>query len=179
MSDVFSTVFGGRKSSSGGTNSSSSSSLSENQAFPMLQAGLGGQVANATGASGQMANMLGLNGPQAQNTGFDTWKNSTGYKFGMDQGMQAITGGAASKGLLNSGATGKALAKFGQNYADTQYGNYFNQLLGVNNSGNNAANIIGGAGQKSTSQSESEGQQWSNSKENPGIGKFLGSLMGK
>jgi hypothetical protein len=179
MSDVFQTVFGGRKSSSGGTTSSSSSSLSENQAYPFLQGALAPQVGNATGASNQMASLLGLNGADAQNAGFDNWRNSTGYQFGLDQGREAITGSAASKGLLNSGATAKALTKFGTGYANQQFGNYFNQVLGLGNQGNQAAGVLTSAGQKSTSQSQSQGQQWSNSKDSPGIGKFLGSLMGK
>lgn len=168
------------QSSNQSSGSSTSSSLSNNLAYPALSQAMMPQVQNATGSSNQMANMLGLNGAQGQNEGFNNWKNSTGYQFGLDQGMGAITGGAASKGLLNSGSTAKALGKFGMDYASTKYGDYMNQLMGLGNQGNSAAGIIGNTGQQSQSQSQSV--QQSSGKEmgaKDGIGKMLGSIFTK
>jgi hypothetical protein len=180
MGSIASSLFGGNKTSSGGTSNSSSTSLSENQAYPFLQGALSPQVNNAGASSNAMADLLGLNGGGAQNAGFDNWRNSTGYQFGMDQGTQAITGGAASKGLLNSGATAKALQKFGTGYANQQFGNYFNQMLGLGNMGNQAAGVLTNAGQKSTSQSNSQSQQWSKGQNSSGgLGSFIGSILTK
>lgn len=172
MSDLFGAsnqIFGGNSSQS----SSKNSSLSNNLAYPGLSTALTPQVNNATGSSNQMANMLGLNGAQGQNQGFQNWQNSTGYQFGLDQGTQAITGNAAATGLLNSGATAKALNTYGQNYANTQYGNYFNQLMGLQNSGNQAAGVVAGAGQQSQSQGTS---QSTGSQSSGGLGGALGSI---
>ena len=160
MGSLFSQPFGGTQS-----NSSSS-----NQAYPYLQGALSGTVGNGTGAGNQIANMLGLNGAPAQNAGFSNWQNSTGYQFGLNQGMQSINGNAATQGLLNSGGTLKALDTYGQNYANTQYGNYTNMLQSLLGSGNQAAGIIGSAGNKS--QSTSSGTQG-------GIGTGIGSLLAK
>lgn len=167
---------GGKLDGRTGQQSSSSSSLSNNQAYPMLSGALQPQVNNATNSSNQMSSLLGLNGAGAQNSGFDNWRNSTGYQFGMDQGTKAITGSAAAKGLLNSGSTAKALNTYGQGYADQQFGNYFQQLLGLDNMGNNAAGVIENAGQQSTSKSNSSGVDYKNG---TSAGNIVGSLLAK
>lgn len=133
----------------GGSNSYKSSST--NQAYPTLANDFSGTISNATGAGNLIANMLGLNGPAGQQTGFNNWRNSTGYQFGLNQGLQSINGNAAAQGLLNSGATGKALMTYGQNYANTQYGNYVNQLQALLGSGLQAGGILSSAGNVSNS----------------------------
>lgn len=163
-----------------GGSTAKTQSQSNNQAYPMLSQALGGQVNNSGAASNQMANMLGLNGTQGQNQGFQNWQNSTGYQFGLNQGQQSVTGNAAAQGLLNSGATAKALDTYGQNYANTQYGNYDNQLQGLIGSGNQAANTIGGAGQQSSSTGQTNttnGSGFFGSQGSASAG--LGALFGK
>lgn len=168
------------KSDQGSVQSSQSQSSSSNQAFPMLSQALGGQVTNATGASDQLANMLGLNGPQGQNQAFQNWQNSTGYQFGLNQGQQAITGSNAAKGLLNSGATAKALDQFGTNYANTQYQNYLNPLQNLISSGNQAGGVIGATGGISNSSSSSMGRSSSSStgQQNGIVGPLLSAFAG-
>lgn len=94
----------------------------------------------------------GANTPQAQSA-FGNYLNSTGYKFQQQQGTQAITGSAAARGILNSGATAKALQTFGQGQAGASFGNYLGQLSGLNTqqggvaaSGLDAAKAIGANG---------------------------------
>lgn len=127
------------------------------------------QMNTGVQAGGQIANMLGLNGPQGQNQAFQNWQNSTGYKFGLDQGVQSINGNAATQGLLNSGATAKALDTYGQNYANTQYGNYINQLMGLGNQGLQAGSLVTNAGQNSSSQGAAA---------NGGVGGLISSGVG-
>lgn len=171
-----SNIFGQSASSS----NQSSQSSSSNQAYPYLQGALSGNVSNGSNAGNQIANMLGLNGPQGQNQGFQNWQNSTGYQFGLNQGTQAITGNAATQGLLNSGSTLKAVDTYGQNYANTQYQNYLNPLQNLLGSGISSGSVIGGAGNvsNSTSQGSSNGAG-----ANGGIGGLIsggvGALLGK
>lgn len=83
-----------------------------------------------------------------QNNAFNSYLNSTGYDFMFDQGQRGITGSAAARGLLNSGATAKALTKFGQNLGKSYFSDYLNQLGNMNN-------ILGGtasAGQNALGQ---------------------------
>ena len=48
-----------------------------------------------------------------------------GYQFRLSQGTQAITGNAAARGLLQSGATAQALTRYGQDLASQEYGNVY------------------------------------------------------
>lgn len=44
-----------------------------------------------------------------------------GYQFRLDQGLQGLDRSAAAKGKLFSGAQGKAISEYGQNYATNEY----------------------------------------------------------
>lgn len=164
MGSLQRSLFGGSKQSS--------SSLSENKAYPYLQEAFSPLVSQGNQATSAMANLLGLNGTPAQTQGFDNWRASTGYNFGLNQGMNAITGSAAAKGLLNSGSTARALSQFGQDYGATKFGDYLSQLQGLVNPALQAGGIISNAGQ--TSRSTSKG-----SSSNGGFGSVVGSLFGK
>lgn len=145
---------------------------STNQAFPQLSSTLSGTIGTGGAAGSQIANLLGLNGAQGQNQGFQNFRDSTGYQFGLDQGTQSITGNAATQGLLNSGGTLKALDTYGQNYANTQFQNYLNPLQGLLSSGLQGAGVLAGAG--NTSQGSSKSVTSSG-----GVGGALGSLLAK
>lgn len=122
--------------------------------------------AGFTGTAGNaLASLFGLNGSQAGTDAFNNWYNSTAGNFGLQQGMQAINGNQAARGLLNSGSTLKALNQFGQNYGATQIQNYMSNLLGLGNLGLGAGSLITQAGLKSKSQSS------------PGKGGMTGGLL--
>jgi hypothetical protein len=57
-------------------------------------------------------------------------QNDPGYKFTLGQGIGALLNSRAAGGMLNSGATGKALVDYGQAAGSTQYGNVYNRDLG-------------------------------------------------
>ncbi len=52
----------------------------------------------------------------------------------------------AAKGLLNSGATLKALTKYGQNLGSTTFNNYLSQLGGLSTTGLKAGAVTADAG---------------------------------
>lgn len=176
MSSIF-----GSPSQSNQSSQSQSQSSSQNLAYPMLSQALGGQITQGTQANGALGAMLGLGGDQAaQAQAFNNFKNSTGYQQGLTQGVNAITGSAATRGLLNSGSTAKAVDTYGQNYADSQYQNYTNLLQGLNSTGNQAAGIVGGTGQVSNSMANSASMGTStgdSSKEASNKMGFLGALL--
>lgn len=104
--------------------------------------------AGTTNAINQLLTSGGQNNPAFQN-----YLNSTGYNFQLQQGTGAISGNAASKGILNSGAAAKALQGYGQNLASTTFNNYLGQLGGLGamqgqqaQQGINAAGMVGQAG---------------------------------
>ncbi len=52
---------------------------------------------------------------------------SPGYQFRLGEGVNALQRGAAAKGNLLSGATQKALTRYGQDYGSNEYQNWLNQ----------------------------------------------------
>lgn len=84
------------------------------------------------GAYSALQALLGLGGdPAASQQAFDTYRGSTGYDFRLGEGTKAIERSAAARGGLNSGATLKALARYGQDYGSNEFSNYLGQLQGV------------------------------------------------
>lgn len=85
----------------------------------------------------------------------DNWQQDPGYQFRLDEGMKAINGAASARGMGNSGATLKALTKYGQDYASSEYDKVYNRnynrlsaLAGLgSNAANTSANAAGNYGQ--------------------------------
>lgn len=144
---------GGSKSSSG---NHAWGSIQDNFTDPSKYTGTG---------MDQIAGMLGLGGGDP--AAFQKYLDSSGYKFTLDSGSKAITGNAASRGLLNSGSTLKALTQFGQDLASTKMDNYLGQLGSLSKLGLGAGGLLADAGQYSKGGGSSGG----------GLGAFLGSLL--
>lgn len=147
-----------------------STSQSSNKAYDTMANTYGGQMNQGTQAGGMMSALLGVGGDKAaSDEAFKNYNDSTGYKFMMDSGSEAITGNAAAKGLLNSGSTLKSLTSFGQNLGKTQFGSYLDRLMGVSENGMKGAGLMASTGNISSSKS--------NGSSKPGIAKFLGAIM--
>lgn len=69
-----------------------------------------------------------------------------GYQFRVDEGTKAVERSAAARGGLNSGATQKALTRFGQGIASDEYNNYINRLAGLAGTGQSATTQTGALG---------------------------------
>lgn len=93
--------------------------------------------------------LLGLNGQPAADAAMGRYQQSPGYQFQMDQGLRAVDSAAAAKGMVRSGATLKAEQTFGQGLANSDFGTYYNRLMGLSTLGENAA--AGGASTANTS----------------------------
>lgn len=147
--------FGHSSQSSNQQSQSTGTSASYNQAFPFLQGALGGQVSNAGTGTNAIMSLLGLNGSDSQDSGFDKFRESSGYNFIKDEGIRGITGSAAAKGLLNSGSALKSITSYGTNLASNFLNSYLAQLTGIGDSGLKAASILSSAGNTANSQSNS------------------------
>jgi hypothetical protein len=110
---------------------------------------------------------------QAPDFNFDVSKvkDDPGYDFAMKEGLKAIERSAAAKGNALSGATSKALSRYGTDYATTKVNDVYNRDLttyGTNqNTGNtNRGNLynrlaaLAGVGQTATQNSLSSGAQY-------------------
>lgn len=109
--------------------------------------GTQGYVDSGNNANNMQAQLLGA-APLGAGTSnaFNNYLNSAGYKFQLGQGIDAINGSQAARGILNSGSTAKALESFGQGLAGQTFNNYLDQLGNVSQSGLTAAGQIGAAG---------------------------------
>jgi hypothetical protein len=89
------------------------------------------------------------------NAGPGDYTKSPGYDFRTSEGQKAIERSAAAKGGLISGATEKALTKYGQDYATNDYqnylANYYNSLTPYQS--------LSGVGQTTASQNAVQGNQ--------------------
>ena len=98
---------------------------------PYAQAGnpAGGQINALLGLGGTpAAGADAVNPQQAAASAFDQFRNSTGYQFRLNEGMNALNSGLASSGVLQSGAAMRAAQEYGQNFASNEFGNYMGML---------------------------------------------------
>lgn len=145
--------FSSSKQSSTGNSQSTSASL--NQAYPSLNASLGGQTSNVGTGSSALRQLLGLEGDSGASQAFQTFKDSSGYNFIRDEGMRGINSNNASKGLLGSGSALKAISGYNNNLASTYLEKYMSSLLGLSNIGLQSGQILSAAGNTANSQSTS------------------------
>lgn len=101
---------------------------------------------NATPATPQ-GGQTGLTAQQAQENAFAQFRDSTGYKFRLNEGADAVNANYAAKGLLTSGAAQKALLRYGQDFGSNEFGNYFNMLDNQQKMGLSGASALVGVGQ--------------------------------
>lgn len=155
MGKVFSSIFGGSEQKS--------QSNQYNRSYEDISNAFGGLTGAASGAGQSIAALLG-----GDATGFNKYKQATGFDATAEAGSRGITGNAAASGLLRSGSTGKGLQAYGNMLQNQASSSYLDKLLGLGGMGLQAGSLISGAG--------NVGQSNSSGYEKPGIGKFLGSI---
>lgn len=74
-----------------------------------------------------------------------------GYQFRLGQGSQALERSAAAKGQLFSGATGKAMTEYGQEYATSEYDKALARQLAAVNVGERSVGRVDQAGMQTAS----------------------------
>lgn len=115
-----------------------------------------------------------------------SWQTDPGYQFRLDQGLGAIESSRAAKGGLYSGAAMRDALQYGQDYASQEFGNVYNRLAGVAQSGlgaaqmsgnasmqtaGNVGNALGAMGNAQAAGYIGQGNAWNN-----GIGNALGIM---
>lgn len=79
-------------------------------------------------ALARYADLQGINGPDAATAARANFVASPGYDYAVSQGLRAVDAGAASKGILRSGATIKSEESLGSNLANQDFSNYMGRL---------------------------------------------------
>ena len=90
-----------------------------------------------TSALSMYQNLLGLG--SSGTAGMQAYKNTPGYEYRLQTGIDALDKSAAASGSLLSGAQQKALTEYGQNFATNEYQNYLSNVAGLTNLGYGAA----------------------------------------
>jgi hypothetical protein len=111
----------------------------QQQALQQERTDLGPWRTTGGQALGQTADLLGLNGQPAADAAMSTFQQSPGYQWQLGQGLRAVDAGAASQGILRSGATIKGEETYGQGLANQDFTNYYNRLAGISGQGLTAA----------------------------------------
>lgn len=91
---------------------------------------------------------VGTPGTAANGAGsaLNTFANSAGQQFILNEGQKALSGASAANGTFDSGATGKALTQYGQNLGSTYLNDYMNNLFNYAKLGLGSASALSGAG---------------------------------
>ena len=94
-----------------------------------------------------------------RNFGMADFQADPGYAFRQSEGQKAIDNSAASRGSALSGATLKALTRFGQDTASGEYQNSYNRWNNDVSNRFNRISGVAGTGQQATQQIGQYGQQ--------------------
>lgn len=69
-----------------------------------------------------------------------------GYGFRLSEGLKSLDRQAAARGGLISGGALKAAQRYGQDYASNEFGNAYNRLASLANTGPQAAGVVSNLG---------------------------------
>lgn len=110
-----------------------------------------------------MGALAGLQDGKFQET-FDMSKYQAdpGYQFRMDEGNKAINAAASARGMGTSGATMKALARYGQDYSSGEYGKAYDRFNNDRTTQFNRLSSLAGVGQTANAQLGQAGQNFAN-----------------
>lgn len=86
----------------------------------------------------------------------------SGLQFGLNEGTKGINRQAAAGGSMLSGATLKALTRFGNDYGNTKANESYNRFNNDQNAQYNKLAGLSGAGQQATNQISAAGQNMAN-----------------
>jgi hypothetical protein len=114
---------------------------------------------------------LGSTGLQQMNQGLPEMTRSftasdfvkdPGYDFRMQEGAKALERSAAARGGLMGGAAGKAMARYGQDYASNEYQNVYNRFNQDRDQRFNKLSSLINVGQNSATQTGNFAQNYAN-----------------
>lgn len=137
--------------------------LAEQKAeFAQGQANIKPWIDTGSAAAYSQASLYGMNTPGNPQTGGPNWQqflNTPDYQWARDQGNMATTNLLSAQGNLLSGSGLTSLTNFGQGLASQQFGNYFNRLNAMSQTG---ANVASNSLNAATAQGNAIGANYNN-----------------
>lgn len=123
-------------------NAAAQASKTQQGFFDTSNAALKPYYEGGQGAYSTLNNLLGVGGSGNSSQMQDTLNNLPGYQFTLNQGLKSTQNGYAARGLSDSGGALKGAATYATGLANSQYGNYVNQLQNSATTGANAAGAL-------------------------------------
>lgn len=90
------------------------------------------------------------------------FEQDPGYQFRLNEGTKALQASAAARGGLNSGATLKALTRYGQDYGSSEYDKAYNRFNNDQSARFNRLSSIAGIGQTANNTMANAGTNYAN-----------------
>ncbi len=137
-------IYEGNKAAGAQRDAANQANNTQRQMYDQTRSDLGGYRDIGGSAASALGNFYGLGGtsPDYQKI----LSGLPGYQFQMQSGTKAVDQNLAARGLLQSGAAGKALTQYGQGLGQSYAGQYAAGLSGLAGMGENAAAMTGTAG---------------------------------
>lgn len=152
-------IISGNKAAKAQTKAADQQIAEERRQYDLDRADLAPWRETGASALSKLAGMYGVGGTPTNGEGtadpnagaYGGFFTSPGYQFRLDEGNKAVERSAAAKGLLRSGAAVKAIDRYSQGLASSEYDAFTNRLMGLAGLGQNATNATVQAGQNATS----------------------------
>jgi len=114
--------------------------------YKALGAGYDPFIAGNGNVLQMLMNGTGANGPGGNEAYTNAYRSTPGYQAGLDTGTNAVMRGANAGNMGQSGATLKALERYGINYEDQKSNDFWSKLMGLSNQGYQAVGAQAGLG---------------------------------
>lgn len=163
------------------TQSADSNIALQKDIYGQNKAALAPFIAQGGLATDRINALLGLGGNQgAAEDAFNKYLASTGYKFQLGQGVNAVEQSAVGKGLLNSGRTIKGLDAFGQGIGASYFSSYLDSLVKQQGVGVSGASALAGVSQNYGNSVANISQNAADAKSNAALvnGSNIAGLLG-
>lgn len=155
------------------------------QGFPQVANQQQNPIQQQIATQNPQLTQTGQSAQEAAESAFDIYRDSTGYQFRMNEGVNALNSNTFGAGVGQSGAALKALTEYGQNFASNEFGNYMGYLGNQQAVGAGAASAQAGVGQNFVSQVSANNNAAGTAAANAqlaggssGIGNALGMIGG-
>lgn len=142
-------VVAGNKAANAAKDSSAAQIAESRRQYDQSRADYAPYRETGTAALSKLASMYGVGGAPITDGGFTA---SPGYEFRRDEALRAGERAASARGSLASGGTKKALARYTDGLASSEYENYANRLASLAGIGQSATGATTAAGANASGQ---------------------------
>lgn len=144
-------IIAGNKAAKATKNAANQTVAEQQREYDQNRTDLAPYRETGTAALSKLASMYGVGTGTTGYANDGGYTASPGYQFQLDQGVQAAERSAAARGILQSGGTQKAIARYATGLAANDYDQYASRLA-----------QLAGVGQTATAQTVAAGQNAAN-----------------